>query len=65
MKLTSICLAALIGISSIVPALGQEVKLTLGHNAAPGNPKDERAKYFAGKVKELRVCSQTGRAGRC
>jgi tripartite ATP-independent transporter DctP family solute receptor len=53
MKLTSICLAALIGISSIVPALGQEVKLTLGHNAAPGNPKDEGAKYFAAKVKEL------------
>jgi TRAP-type transport system periplasmic protein len=53
MRLTSICLAALLGIVAIGPAPAQEVKLTLGHNAAPGNPKDEGAKYFAEKVKEL------------
>jgi TRAP-type transport system periplasmic protein len=53
MKLTSICLAALLGIATIGPALAQEVKLTLGHNAAPGNPKDEGSRYFAEKVKQL------------
>ena len=53
MKLTSICLAALLGIATIGPALAQEVKLTLGHNAAPGNPKDEGSRYFAEKVREL------------
>jgi tripartite ATP-independent transporter DctP family solute receptor len=53
MKLTSICLAALIGIAAAGPALAQEVKLTLGHNAAPGNPKDEGSRHFAEKVKEL------------
>jgi TRAP-type C4-dicarboxylate transport system substrate-binding protein len=26
--------------------LAQEVKLTLSHNAAPGNPKDEGSKHF-------------------
>jgi tripartite ATP-independent transporter DctP family solute receptor len=58
MKLTSICLATLLGIAAAGiatagPAAAQEVKLTLGHNAAPGNPKDEGARYFARKVAEL------------
>ncbi|HYG90032.1 MAG TPA: TRAP transporter substrate-binding protein [Azospirillum sp.] len=54
MKLVGIYLAALVGIAACGPALGQEakVKLTLGHNAAAGNPKDEGAKYFAERVRE-------------
>ena len=33
------------------PALAQNVKLTLGHGAAPGNPRNEAAVKFAELVK--------------
>jgi tripartite ATP-independent transporter DctP family solute receptor len=51
MKKIGICLAALLAFSA-APALAQEVKLTLGHGAAAGNPRDEGAKKFAEVVKQ-------------
>jgi tripartite ATP-independent transporter DctP family solute receptor len=51
MKKIGICIAALLTFAA-VPALAQEVKLTLGHGAAAGNPRDEGAKRFAEAVKE-------------
>ncbi len=51
MNKTSVCLAALLAFSA-GPALAQQVKLTLGHGAAAGNPRDEGAKKFAEVVKE-------------
>ena len=52
MKFTAMCFAALIGLAVSAPAFAQEVKLTLGHGAAAGNPRDEGAKRFAELVKE-------------
>jgi tripartite ATP-independent transporter DctP family solute receptor len=52
MKLIGMCFAAMVGLAMSGPALGQEVKLTLGHGAAAGNPRDEGAKRFAELVKE-------------
>ena len=52
MKLIGMCFAALVGLSVSGPAFGQEVKLTLGHGAAAGNPRDDGAKRFAELVKE-------------
>jgi tripartite ATP-independent transporter DctP family solute receptor len=47
MKISGLMFAGLLTIAAVAPALGQEVKLTLSHNAAPGNPKDEGSKHFA------------------
>ncbi|HYG90028.1 MAG TPA: TRAP transporter substrate-binding protein [Azospirillum sp.] len=52
MRLIGLCFAALVGLAVSGPALAQEVKLTLGHGAAAGNPRDEGAKRFAELVKE-------------
>jgi tripartite ATP-independent transporter DctP family solute receptor len=51
MKKIGICIATLLAFTA-VPALAQEVKLTLGHGAAAGNPRDEGAKRFAEAVKQ-------------
>jgi tripartite ATP-independent transporter DctP family solute receptor len=53
MKLAQFCFAAAAAIAAWGPVQAQEIKLTLGHNAAPGNPKDEGSKHFAEKVREL------------
>jgi tripartite ATP-independent transporter DctP family solute receptor len=58
MKKIGICLVALLSFTATataIPALAQaqEVKLTLGHGAAPGNPRDEGAKRFAEAVKRI------------
>jgi tripartite ATP-independent transporter DctP family solute receptor len=45
--LASLALAA----TFAVPAFAQSVKLTLGHGAAPGNPRHEAAVLFAERVK--------------
>jgi tripartite ATP-independent transporter DctP family solute receptor len=47
MKVSRLMFAGLLTIAAVSPALAQEVKLTLSHNAAPGNPKDEGSKHFA------------------
>ena len=39
MKISGLMFAGLLTIAAVAPALGQEVKLTLSHNAAPGNPQ--------------------------
>ena len=52
MKVTAVCFAALVALAVGGPAFAQEVKLTLGHGAAAGNPRDEGAKRFAELVKE-------------
>ena len=50
MKLISILAAAALALSA-VPTLAQ-TKLTLGHGAAPGNPRHEAAVHFANVVKQ-------------
>jgi tripartite ATP-independent transporter DctP family solute receptor len=52
MKRIGVCLAALLALAA-GPALAQQVKLTLGHGAAAGNPRDEGAKKFAEAVKQM------------
>ncbi|WP_207478179.1 TRAP transporter substrate-binding protein [Arenibaculum pallidiluteum] len=51
MNRIGVCIAALLAFAA-APALAQQVKLTLGHGAAAGNPRDEGAKKFAELVKE-------------
>ena len=43
--------AALLSATIALPAAAQSVKLTLGHGAAPGNPRHEAALLFADRVK--------------
>jgi tripartite ATP-independent transporter DctP family solute receptor len=50
MKLASLVACATLALS-IGPAFGQ-TKLTLGHGAAPGNPRHEAAVHFANVVKQ-------------
>jgi TRAP-type transport system periplasmic protein len=50
MQLVSLVAAATLALS-VGPAFGQ-TKLTLGHGAAPGNPRHEAAVYFANAVKQ-------------
>lgn len=52
MKFIGLCFAAAVALATSAPVLAQEVKLTLGHGAAAGNPRDESAKRFAELVKE-------------
>lgn len=52
MKLGKLCLAAIVALTVSLPAVAQEIKLTLGHGAAAGNPRDEGAKRFAEAVKQ-------------
>jgi tripartite ATP-independent transporter DctP family solute receptor len=47
MRLSGWVLAGLLVAGTGAAALGQEVKLTLGHGTALGNPRDEAAKRFA------------------
>jgi tripartite ATP-independent transporter DctP family solute receptor len=51
MNKIGVCIAALL-VFAAGPALAQEVRLTLGHGAAAGNPRDEGAKKFAEVVKQ-------------
>lgn len=51
MKLASLVAAAALVLSS-GGALAQTTKLTLGHGAAPGNPRHEAAVHFANVVKQ-------------
>jgi TRAP-type transport system periplasmic protein len=44
-------LIALAAVAVCAPALAQTVKLTLGHGAAPGNPRHEAAVKFAETIK--------------
>jgi TRAP-type transport system periplasmic protein len=47
MRFPAMILAGLLMAGASTAALGQEVKLTLGHGTALGNPRDEAAKHFA------------------
>lgn len=50
MKLTR--LIAVAALALVTATAGAQTKLTLGHGAAPGNPRDEAAQAFAKAVKE-------------
>ena len=52
MKFLGLMCASALAIAVAAPASAQEIQLTLSHNAAPGNPKDEGSKHFAACMAE-------------
>lgn len=53
MKLKLLAAAAALALFAPIAAQAADVTIRLGHNAAPGNPKDEASVFFAERVEEL------------